>query len=141
MAADHLKKLHTALVDTRGAYELAAKETEDAQIASVCKEMIAIRRTDHEQLHGALVTAGETPDDDGSFMMTVHETVVAVRAAFTGIGKKALPAFVSGEEDILKLYDEAIAESADAGASDILRRQRARLTTEIAKMRALAVQS
>lgn len=138
MAADQLKKLHTALVDTRGAYELAARETEDAQVASICREMIALRRTDHEELHRALIAAGEKPDDDGSFMTTVHETVVAVRAAFTGIGKKTLPAFISGEEEILKLYDEAIAEAADAGATDLLRRQRARLASEIGKMKGLA---
>lgn len=139
MAADQLRKLHTALVDTRGAYELAAKETEDVQVASICKDMIALRRTDHEELHQALIAAGEKPDDDGSFMTTVHETVVAVRAAFTGIGKKTLPAFISGEEDILKLYDEAIAEGADPGASNVLRRQRGRLASEIEKMRGIAV--
>lgn len=139
MAAENLQKLHTALVDTRGAYEIAAKETDDAQVASVCREMIALRRTDHEELHRALTVAGEMPDDNGSFMTMVHETVVAVRAAFTGIGKKTLPAFISGEEEILKLYDEAIAEAANGGGSDILRRQRAQLVSEIDKMRALAV--
>ena len=34
MAADELKKLHTALVDTRGAYEKAAKDAVDAKRSS-----------------------------------------------------------------------------------------------------------
>ena len=139
MAADHLRELHTALVDTRGAYELAAKETEDAQVASVCKEMIALRRTDHEELHQAMTAAGENPYEKLSLIPIIKKKIVAVRAAFTGIGRKRLRAFISGEEEILKLYDEAITEAADGGASDVLRRQHARLEAEIDKMRTIAV--
>jgi uncharacterized protein (TIGR02284 family) len=37
MAAESLKKLHTALVDTRCAYEIALKDTDDEEVAGLCK--------------------------------------------------------------------------------------------------------
>jgi hypothetical protein len=38
MAAEKLKKLHTALIDTRDAYELALKDTKDPDVAAICRE-------------------------------------------------------------------------------------------------------
>lgn len=107
MAAESLKKLHTALVDTRGAYELALKDTADEEVAGICKEMISLRLSDHQELHQSLILAGEVPDENGSFMSVVYETVVGVRAALSGISKKTLPAFASGEENIVEEYDSA----------------------------------
>jgi hypothetical protein len=92
MAVESLKELHTALVDTRAAYELALKDTDDEEVGRICKEMISLRHTDHLELHQSLILAGEVPDENGSFMSVVHETVVGVRAALTGISKKTLPA-------------------------------------------------
>jgi uncharacterized protein (TIGR02284 family) len=139
MAVECVKKLHTALVDTRGAYELALKDTEDAEVAGICREMISLRHSDHKQLHQSLILAGEVPDENGSFMSIVHETVIGVRAAISGISKKTLPAFASGEEDIITLYDEALAEtSSHADISDILTRQRDNLLKKIAAMKNLA---
>ena len=139
MPVENLKMLHTALVDTRAAYELAFKDTDDAQVATICKEMVYLRHMDHEELHQALLEAGETPDENGSFMSMVHETIIKVRAAFTGIGKKTLPAFASGEEDILALYDKAIDEAAtDPKISGILNRQRTNLIAKKDEMRRIA---
>ena len=139
MSVEAIKRLHTALVDTRGAYELALKDTEDADVARICREMISLRHEDHMALHQALILAGEKPDENGSFMSLLHETVIGVRAALSGISKKTLPAFTGGEEDIIKLYDEALSESdGNPPMSDILSKQRATLNGKIAEMRALA---
>lgn len=43
MAVDKLKALHTALVDTRSAYELAAEKAESPAVISVCKQMVTLR--------------------------------------------------------------------------------------------------
>ena len=139
MAVDKLKALHTALVDTRAAYELAAEKAESPAVVLVCKQMATLRQKDHAELHQALLAAGETPDENGSFMTTVHETVVSVRAAITGISEKTLPAFISGEEEITKLYDEAVEEAGPNNrTTDILVRQRANLMTKIQEMNRLA---
>jgi hypothetical protein len=37
MAAESLKKLHTALVDTRSAYEIALKDTDDVKVARIAR--------------------------------------------------------------------------------------------------------
>jgi uncharacterized protein (TIGR02284 family) len=139
MAAEKLKKLHTALIDTRDAYELALKDTKDPDVAAICREMFSLRHTDHLELHQALIAKGEVPDEKGSFMSVVHETVVGVRAALTGISKKTLPAFASGEENILTEYDDALKESAsDPYLSEILTRQRAALVAKIADIKRIS---
>jgi uncharacterized protein (TIGR02284 family) len=139
MSVEHVKKLHTALVDTRSAYELALKDTEDPEVARICRQMVSLRHSDHMALHQALILAGERPDEDGSFMSIVHETVVGVRAAISGIGKKTLPAFASGEEDIVRLYDDALAEiSSDPAMAEILTHQKDNLVEKISEMKKLA---
>lgn len=75
MPVEQVKRLHTALVDTRAAYELALQDTDDEEVAGICREMISLRHSDHMQLHQSLVLAGEVPDEDGSFMSVVHETI------------------------------------------------------------------
>jgi uncharacterized protein (TIGR02284 family) len=140
MPVEQVKRLHTALVDTRAAYELALQDTDDEEVAGICREMISLRHSDHMQLHQSLVLAGEVPDEDGSFMSVVHETIIGVRAAISGISKKTLPAFASGEEDIIKCYDDALAETAavDPAMADILKLQRDNLLKKIAEMKSIA---
>jgi uncharacterized protein (TIGR02284 family) len=127
------------LVDTRGAYELALKDTADEEVAGICKEMISLRHSDHQELHQSLILAGEVPDENGSFMSVVHETVVGVRAALSGISKKTLPAFASGEENIVGEYDEALREmNGDPRVMEILTRQKESLLIKIAEMKKLS---
>lgn len=136
MAAERLKQLHTALVDTQAAYELALKDTDDEEVGRICKEMISLRHTDHRELHQSLILAGEVPDENGSFMSVVFETVVGVRAALTGISRKTLPAFVSGEENIVEEYNDALREACgDSNVTPILTRQKELLLSKIAEMR------
>jgi hypothetical protein len=69
----------------------------------------------------------------------IHETVIGVRAAISGISKKTLPTFASGEEEIVKLYDEALAETgSNLSMTEILMRQREILVSKIAAMKKLA---
>jgi uncharacterized protein (TIGR02284 family) len=138
MAPESLKKLHTALVNTRAAYELAFKDTDDEEVGRICKEMISLRHTDHQELHQSLILAGEVPNENGSFMSVVHETVVGVRAALTGISKKTLPAFVSGEENIVEEYNDALREaSEEPNLTEVLTRQKKNLLAKITEMRKL----
>lgn len=109
MTVDSLKALHTSLVDSRKGYEEAAKDAEPS-LKSFFAEMAALKESDHAGLHQALLKMGEEPDDSGSFMATVHKTVISVRSAVTGLGTNSLPSFVTGEQDIVQQYDEAIKE-------------------------------
>jgi Domain of unknown function (DUF2383) len=89
--------------------------------------------------HQSLILAGQVPDENGSFMSVVHETVVGVRAALTGISKKTLPAFASGEQNIVEEYDDALREmSGDPKITEILKRQKENLLTKIAEMKKIS---
>ena len=136
MAADNLKKLHTALIDNRNGYQEAAKDTETPGLKAFFADMIALKEKDHSELHAGLSKLGEQPDETGSFMSTVHKTVISVRSAVTGLGTNSLASFVMGEEQIVKEYDSALEESAsDPEISAVLNRQKQTLLSKIAEMK------
>jgi uncharacterized protein (TIGR02284 family) len=103
VAADSLKKLHTSLVDTRNGYQKAAEDAETPALQALFAEMVALKEKDHSELHAGLTRMGEKPDESGSSMSTVHETVISVRAAVTGLGPSALSSFVSAKSRSSKI--------------------------------------
>jgi uncharacterized protein (TIGR02284 family) len=137
MPADSLKTLHTSLVDNRRGYSEAAKDAETPALKAFFSEMIALKEKDHSDLHGALTRLGEKPDESGSFMATVHTTVIKVRSATTGL-HSALSSFVMGEEQVVKEYDKAIEECAsDPAIVATLNKQKTMLLTKIAQMKSM----
>ena len=134
MTADSLKKLHTSLVDNRKGYEKAVEDAEP-NVKSLFSEMAAMKERDHTELHAGLTRLGEKPDESGSFMATVHKTVIGVRAATTGLGTNSFSSFVMGEKQVVEEYDRAIEEcSSDRELVDILTRQRQTLLAKIAEI-------
>ena len=138
MAADSLKKLHTALVDSRNGYREAVEDAETPALKYLFAAMVSLKEHDHAELHAGLIRMGENADESGSFMSTVHKAVISVRAAVTGLGTNALSSFVMGEEQIVKEYDEALDENAaDPAITATLTRQKQTLLAKIAEMKAL----
>ena len=135
---DAIKTLHTSMIDTRRAYEKAREETKMPDLKSFFGAMVDLRQKSHDELHEVLTEMGERPDEDGSFMTTVHRAVIGVRSAVTGVDHGSLSAFASGEENILKEYDDALGQNdLRQATSDLLRRQRATLVEKIGEMKAL----
>ena len=100
--------------------------------------MIALRSKDHQEIHHALSARGETPDESGSFMATVHKTMTSARSAVTGINAGALGPFISGEESILGEYDAAVEEASnDSATRDMLAKQKQGLFAKVAEMKAM----
>lgn len=136
---DAIKTLHTSMIDTRRAYEKAASETKLPELKALFGGMVALRQNDHEQLHRVLTEMGEKPDEDGSFMTTVHRAVIGVRSAITGVDKGSLSAFASGEEKMVKEYDDALSQDdINNETRALLAHQKAVLAERIAQMKALA---
>jgi len=140
-SAESLKKLHTVLIDTHRGYEEALKEaSKDASssaLAPIFREMMDLRSKDHAEIHQALLSLGEKPDDSGSFMTTVHRIAIDARAMVTGLNE-SMPSFISGEEQVIGAYDEALeANAANAKIVKILTRQKQSLQAEISKMKSL----
>ncbi len=137
-STDERKALHTALIDARRGYEEAVEDSDRPELTALFREMIALHNKHHAEVHGLLTTRGETPDDSGSFMSTVHKTVIGIRAAVTGLDENALSSFASGEERIVDQYDKAITEAQTGHGADVLTRQRDELTLKIAEMKRIA---
>ena len=134
MAHDELKKLHTAVIDARHGYEEAAIDAETPQLSTLFEEMAALHDAHHDALHKVLINAGEDPDEDGSFMTSVHAGIISLRASITGL-KSALPSFASGEERLIGLYDDALKGSPSAAVAALLTRQKAELEAKAQTMK------
>lgn len=140
---EKLDALVTTLIDSRHGYEEALNDAGERGLTGLFQEMIAMRTEDIEGLQPVLASgAGEMADPDGSFMATVHRTVISVRSVFSELDEAILPSLISGEERILNTYDEAIAAShADAPEYALLINQRDRLATKIGQMQAMKIAS
>jgi uncharacterized protein (TIGR02284 family) len=129
------------LIDTHSGYEEALKDADkdsrSGALAPIFREMIDLRGKAHAELHQALIAKGEKPDDSGSFMATVHKIAIDTRALITGLNE-AIPSFISGEEQVVGAYDEALkANAADAKIVEVLMRQKLSLQAQISKMKSL----
>jgi uncharacterized protein (TIGR02284 family) len=138
MSNDALADLHTALVDARKGYEEAIEKSDNPGLTALFREMHTLHGAAHGDIHGLLVAKGAHPDDDGSFMGTVHKAVISVRSAITGLDDNSLASFASGEESTLAKYDEAIRDEDDAGVTQTLRGHRDRLAAKVGEMKRLA---
>lgn len=135
---DLLTGLHTALVDSRNGYEEALEDAEGKGMTPLFRSMIVMRRTDADELATVLVAAGEKVDESGSFMSTVHRTVISIRSLFGGLDESVLPGLIDGEKRILKRYDEALtATPAAQPERALLETQRTRVAGKIADMQAM----
>lgn len=134
--ADSLSDLHKALVATISGYEEALKKTDSATIKTLCQDMLALRATDHQELHALLKNKSQQSDDGGSIMSKVQEVVIDARAAVTGVNENALPSFIRGEESIVEKYDAALKDN-DAAAQAILTKQQNGVRAKIGQMKVM----
>ncbi len=137
MNADRLESLHTAILDAREGYSKAIEKAEQPDVRSLFSDIDAAHASAHADIHKALESEGEDADDSGSFMGSVHKTVIAVRSAVTGIDRDALGGFIDGEKRILGLYDEAIGEGRSTRIAAMLEHHRAALDDLVGRMEAM----
>jgi uncharacterized protein (TIGR02284 family) len=130
---DALSSLHTKLVDSRNGYEEAIKDAGETGLVTLFEEMVALRRQAIAELEPLVVASGINPDEDGSFMSTVHRTVISVQSMLTDLDETVLPGFIDGEKRILGYYEDAIAAAGDPDR-EVLLRQRADLLDRISEM-------
>jgi uncharacterized protein (TIGR02284 family) len=134
-----LASLHTALIDARNGYDEAIRDAEEPELKAIFSRLKLAHEKAHAELHNLLLARGLKPDDGGSFMSTVHKTMISVRSAVTGLNEEALSAFVEGEERIVEDYNRAIKDNPDdAAVVGLLQQQKAALQDEIVGMTAIA---
>ena len=134
---DHLKSLHTAAIDARNGYQEALEDAEGRGLTALFRDMIAVHGGHADELGTELSAAGEKPDNDGSFMSTVHRTIMSVRSLFDGLDESVLPGLIDGEERNVGKYDDALKLGFSPKQSSLLMAERARLVEKIAEMKTL----
>jgi uncharacterized protein (TIGR02284 family) len=134
---DSLKSLHTHAIDARHGYEEALKDADGRGLTGLFRQMIALHETNAEELSAYLVRAGAQVNDDGSFMSTVHRTIMSVRSLFNGLDESVLPGLIDGEERNKTSYDKALQpQTVPADIRSLLMKQRERISASIAEMKA-----
>ena len=132
---DHLKSLHTSAIDARNGYREALKDADGKGMPPLFRDMIALHERNAGELSRELTRTNEIPDDKGSFMSLVHETIMDVRSMFNGLDESVLPGLIDGEKRNVAKYDDAIRDGkATPNVAGILAAQRERIVQKIADM-------
>lgn len=114
---DALRSLHTALVDSKHGYEEALQDAGEGGMTDHFRRMIAMRQRHAVELSNSLRGSGVEPDEDGSFMSTVHRTVMSFQSLFGDLDERIIPGLVDGEKRIVASYDDALAAGQSAGGT------------------------
>lgn len=125
---EHLKSLHTRAVDARNGYDEALHDAEGKGLSPLFGDMIEMHGHNAAELEAALNRRGETAGEDGSFMSTVHRTIMSIRGLFGGLDNSVLPGLIDGEERNASSYSDAL------GLPDFPDTERAMLTTQKARI-------
>lgn len=133
---DILRHLHTDAVDAMNGYTEALKDSDGASVFQLFGEMSDFHRKAASELAEEMIRLGEKPDYDGSFMSTVHRSIMKLRSLVGGLDASVLPGLIDGEERNMAKYNEAIESGVlQAAAIMIVARQREDLGVKIARMR------
>jgi uncharacterized protein (TIGR02284 family) len=136
---DTLKALHTSAIDARNGYDEALKDADGPQdLAGLFSKMRGLHDQHAAELALHLERLGESADDDGSFMSTVHRVIMDIRAWFGGLDETVLSGLIDGEMRNIAKYDSALSDN--AVPSDIMRMlsdQRTRLSSALDAMQVL----
>lgn len=131
---ENLKSLHTALIDSREGYKEALADAEGKGLAPLFREFIELRTRHHAELDSLLRASGAVPDESGSFMSTVHRTIMKVRSLFGGLDESVLPGMIDGEKRIVGYYEDVEKAGPPAEAAAVLSAQRRTIQDKIAQM-------
>lgn len=137
---NHLKTLHTAAIDARNGYQEALEDAEGKGLTPLFRDMVALHQRHADELHRVLTEAGEKPDDGGSFMSTVHKTIMDIRSLFGGLDDSVLPGLIDGEKRNVAKYDDAInGAPPPSHIEKMIGEQRGDLARKIVEMEAMKV--
>jgi uncharacterized protein (TIGR02284 family) len=103
-----LKSLHANAIDARNGYDEAMHDADGNGFSSLFDEMIVIHAENADELAVELERAGEAPGDDGSFMTTIHSTIMSIRALFGGLDESVVPGLIDGEKRNVASYRQAL---------------------------------
>ncbi len=136
--AGHLQPEATALTEvfdrTVDSVKGYAKMVEKAEpsFRDTAERFRALHARHADELARILADLGIDADRDGSIMGTVNQAVVTFRAFFDDIDEDVMDQVRSGEDWVLKAFEEAIVEQAGAVPTAKLREMQTELTELLA---------
>lgn len=102
-----LSQLTTDIADIIKGYEVMEDKADD-DLRPVAQRLHALHEAHADELMTLLESMGGRPEDAGSMMGAVHRAVATGRDWFGALDVSAIPQIVSGEERLLKSYDDAL---------------------------------
>ena len=133
---DTLRQLHTDAMDAMNGYDEALKDSNGQNWFTLFEEMRGLHREAARELAMELHRLGDTPSEDGSFMSTVHRSIIKLRSLFGGLDESVLPGLIDGEERNLSRYNKALQSGGlHSSALSVVEKQKRELGVAIARMR------
>ncbi|MGR3591100.1 MAG: PA2169 family four-helix-bundle protein [Limimaricola soesokkakensis] len=137
--ADHLdtlKKLHTRVIDSRDGYKRSREEVKDERgFVGFFDRRIAEREQFHTVIHRQLGAEGVEVSESGSTAAAAHRGWLSLKDSLTGDDEAVYDEIINGEEQLLKLYDEAIEVTAGKPEWSFLATQRADVEKALSEAR------
>ncbi|PSK88544.1 uncharacterized protein (TIGR02284 family) [Limimaricola soesokkakensis] len=137
--ADHLdtlKKLHTRVIDSRDGYKRSREEVKDERgFVGFFDRRIAEREQFHTVIHRQLGAEGVEVSESGSTAAAAHRGWLSLKDSLTGDDEAVYDEIINGEEQLLKLYDEAIEATAGKPEWSFLAAQRADVEKALSEAR------
>jgi Domain of unknown function (DUF2383) len=133
---DALMSLYDRTVDSVQGYEKMVEKAEPS-FRETAEQFRALHARHAEHLALLLGNLGFEASGDGTIMGTVNRAVVTFRSFFDDIDEDVMDQVRSGEDWVLKAFDEAIAEHDGLGVAGELRVMKAELTELLDQTRTL----
>lgn len=134
---DTVKKLHTRIIDSRDGYKQSREEVKDERgFVGFFDRRIAEREQFHTVIHRQLGAEGVEVSESGSTAAAAHRGWLSLKDSLTGNDEAVYDEIINGEEQLLKLYDEAIEATTGKPEWSFLPSQRADVEKAISEARA-----
>jgi hypothetical protein len=124
---DALRTLLDRICDAREGFDVMVRKAE-ADFRPIAEKFQALHKAHAAHVTEILVEHGHDPSEPGTFMGSVNEAVVSIRALFDEIDEDVMDSVRHGERSVLKAFDKALSEAPQGIRSD-LTRMRAELQT------------
>jgi uncharacterized protein (TIGR02284 family) len=108
-AAAAVAALHTRTLDALAGYVRMVEKAEP-EFRPTAERFRDLHARHADQLAVILAAMGGHPEEDGSIMGTINETVVSLRAFFDEIDEDVMDNVRSGEDHVLHAFDGALEE-------------------------------
>ena len=127
-----LMALYDRTVDSVTGYATMVEKVEPA-FRDTAERFRALHAWHADSLAQLLAKLGIEAEADGTMMGAVNQAVVTFRAFFDDIDEDVMDQVRSGEDWVLKAFDDAILEQAGVSAADELRLMRAEVAGLLAE--------